>query len=123
MSGGFEGATEAAGTGGFGVLQDEGNVINDWHEFNPVGGTAYGTLSGGVQGALGGGAVEYLDLYRVIGRADAAANPNDPVGAGRYITTFSINAAGIITTIPEPTSTLFVGLSGLVPVLRRRRAR
>lgn len=122
LSGGFEGSSEAAGTGGFGVLQEEGTVINDWHEFNPVNGTAFGTLSGGVQGALGGGPVEYLDLYRVIGRASASADPNDPVGQGRYITTFTINSAGIIGTIPEPTSALFLGLSAVLPFLRRRRA-
>jgi hypothetical protein len=122
LSGGFEGSTEAAGTGGFGVLQDKSTTINDWSEFNPVNGTAFGTLSGGVQGALGGGPIEYLDLYRVIGRESATADPNDPVGQGRYITTFTINSAGIISAIPEPSSALFLGLAAMVPLLRRRRA-
>jgi PEP-CTERM motif len=118
LSGGFEGSAEAAGTGGFGGLQDEGTFINDWHEFNPVGGSAFGTLSGGIQSALGGGPVEYLDLYRVVGRASAG---DDPVGQGRYITTFSINSAGIVSAIPEPASILLLGLAMAAPLLRRRR--
>jgi hypothetical protein len=123
LSGGFEGAAEAADTGGRGVLQDEGVFINSWDEFNPIGGNAFGNiLTGGVQGALGTGRpFAYLDLYRVIGRPSASANPNDPAGEGRYITTLTLNSAGIIGTVPEPTGALLLGLTGALALLRRRR--
>lgn len=123
LSGGFEGATEAADTGGRGVLQDEGVFINSWDEFNPIGGNAFGNiLTGGVQGALGtGGPTAYLDLYRVMGRPSASASPDDPAGEGRYITTFTLNSAGIIGTVPEPAGVLLIGLAGSVALLRRRR--
>ncbi len=124
LPGGFEGALEAAGTGGFGVLQNEGTFINSWDEFNPIGGSAFGNiLTGGVQGAFGTGLpLTYLDLYRVIGRENEAADPNDLAGQGRYITTFTINSSGIIGTVPEPAPVLFLGLAGLLAFVRRRRA-
>ncbi|MFN0128988.1 MAG: PEP-CTERM sorting domain-containing protein [Verrucomicrobiales bacterium] len=124
LSGGFEGAPEAPNTGGRGVLQDEGTFINSWDEFNPIGGNAFGNiLTGGVQGAFGTGQpMTYLDLHRVVGRENANATPNDPVGQGRYITTFTLNSAGIIGTVPEPTTALLLGLAGAAALLRRRRA-
>jgi hypothetical protein len=124
LSGGFEGATEAANTGGRGVLQDEGTFINSWDEFNPIGGNAFGNiLTGGVQGAFGTGQPSaYLDVYRVIGRESALADPNDAAGQGRYITTFTINADGIIGTVPEPTGALLMLGAGSIALLRRRRA-
>jgi len=123
LSGGFEGATEAAGTGARGVLQDEGTFINSWDEFNPISGPAFGSiLTGGVQGALGTGTPSaYLDLHRVIGRPSASASPNDAAGDGRYITTFTLNADGIIGTVPEPTGTVLMGLAASAALLRRRR--
>jgi hypothetical protein len=122
LSGGFEGATEAVGTSGRGVLQDEGTTINSWDEFNPIGGAAFGSiLTGGIQGPLGTGSTAYLDLYRVVGRTSASATPNDPAGAGRYITTFTLNSQGIIGTVPEPGSVLLLGLGGAAALLRRRR--
>ena len=124
LSGGFEGAPEALDTGGRGVLQDEGVTINSWDEFNPIGGNAFGNiLTGGVQGALGTGQpFAYLDLYRIVGRPSASADPNDPAGEGRYITTFTLNSSGIIGTVPEPTGAILMGLAGSLALLRRRRA-
>ena len=122
LSGGFEGATEATGTSGRGVLQDEGTTINSWDEFNPVNGSAFGgILTGGIQGPLGTGTTAYLDLYRVVGRTSPSATPNDPAGEGRYITTFTLNSQGIIGTVPEPGSVLLLGLGGAAALLRRRR--
>ena len=126
LSGGFEGATEAAGTGGRGVLQDEGTTINSWDEFNPVNGSAFGgILTGGIQGALGTGSTAYLDLYRVVGRTSASASPNDAAGVGRYINTFTLNSQGIIgttsTAVPEPGAGLAAALLVCAAALRRRR--
>jgi hypothetical protein len=83
---------------GRGTVQGTGD-INNWTWFNPVGGPAFGNvLTGGVQAPLGtGAAAAYLDIYRVIGRASAAATPNTPVGQGLLLGTFSINAAGEIS--------------------------
>jgi hypothetical protein len=123
LTGGFEGSTEAANTGGRGVLQDEGTAINSWDEFNPIGGAAFGgILTGGVQGPLSG-TTAYLDLYRVVGRPDSSASPNDAAGAGRYITTFSLNSQGIIaaTAVPEPGAGLAAALVVCGAILRRRR--
>ena len=124
LSGGFEGSTEASGTGGRGVLQSEGTTINSWDEFNPIGGAAFGgILTGGVQGPLGTGTTAYLDLYRVVGRAASTASPNDTEGAGRYITTFSLNSQGIVATtpVPEPGAGLAAALIVCGAILRRRR--
>ncbi len=126
LSGGFEGSTEASGTSGRGVLQDEGTTVNSWDEFNPIGGAAFGgILTGGIQGPLGTGTTAYLDLYRVVGRTSASASPNDAAGAGRYITTFSLNSQGIIaaTAVPEPGAGLAAALVVCGAILRRRRNR
>ncbi len=125
LTGGFEGSTEASGTSGRGVLQDEGTTINSWDEFNPIGGAAFGgILTGGIQGPLGTGTTAYLDLYRVVGRPSASATPNDSAGEGRYITTFSLNSQGIVaaaTAVPEPGAGLAAALVVCGAILRRRR--
>jgi hypothetical protein len=122
VTGGFEGSLDAPGTFGFGTLQDEGSINNSWDEWNPIGGAAFQTLAGGIQGPFGGaGSQKFLDVYRMQGVSSASATPNDPIGQGRYVTTFSINESGIITTIPEPTGALLTALGLAIPVLRRRR--
>ncbi len=124
LVGGFEGATEAAGTSGRGVLQHEGTTLNSWDEFNPVNGNAFGNIfTGGIQGPLGTGSTAYLDLYRVVGRSASTATPTDPVGQGRYITTFALNSQGLIATtpVPEAGAGLAAALVGCGAILRRRR--
>jgi hypothetical protein len=124
MQGGFAGKTETATSGGRGTVQNEDTTINSWDEFNPIpSGAAFGGfLTGGVQAPLGGGAVESLDLYRLLGRTATTATPNTAPGAGSYVTTFTINSSGIVTTaVPEPTSALLLGLGIAATALRRRR--
>jgi len=89
--------TPTPGSNGRGTVQGTGD-INNWSVFNPVGGPAFGNvLTGGVQAPLGGsGAQTWLDLYRIMGRASAAATPNTPLGQGLLVGSFSITAAGEI---------------------------
>lgn len=122
MQGGFAGKTETVNSGGRGTVQNEDAINNSWDEFNPIpSGAAFGGfLTGGVQAPLGGGAVEFLDLYRLLGRTAATATPNTAPGAGSYVTTFAITSSGIVTAVPEPTSALLLGL-GVAATARRRR--
>ena len=123
MQGGFAGKAETVNSGGRGIVQNEDATNNSWDEFNPIpSGAAFGGfLTGGVQAPLGGGAVEFLDLYRLLGRTAATATPNTAPGAGSYVTTFSITSSGIVTAVPEPTSALLLGLGVAATALRRRR--
>lgn len=118
----FAGSLETANSGGLGTIQNINTTTNDWSEFNPIGDAAFGgVLTGGVQGALGG-TEAYLDLYRLLGRANDGATPNSAAGEGHYITTFSIDAAGNVSAfvVPEPAGALLLGL-GAATLLRRRR--
>ena len=87
--------TPTPSSNGRGTVQGTGD-INNWSVFNPVGGPAFGSvLTGGVQAPLGRGvAAIWLDLYRIMGRANAAATPNTPLGQGLLVGSFSLNAAG-----------------------------
>jgi hypothetical protein len=87
--------TPTPSSNGRGTVQGTGD-INNWSIFNPVGGPAFGSvLTGGVQAPLGRGvAASWLDLYRIMGRASAAATPNTPLGQGLLVGSFSLNAAG-----------------------------
>ena len=90
--------TPTAGSGGRGTIQSTGD-INSWDDYNPINGAAFGgNLTGGVQGQLGTGTpLAHLDVYRLLGRANAAATPNTPVGDGLRVGTFSLSAAGVVT--------------------------
>jgi hypothetical protein len=87
--------TPTPGSNGRGTVQGTGD-INNWSVFNPIGGPAFGSvLTGGVQAPLGPDTeLRWLDLYRVMGRSNAAATPNTPLGQGLLVGSFSINAAG-----------------------------
>ncbi len=99
---------------------------------------AYSNIAGGVQGNFGAGTfgtygsagvVELaMDLYRIQTRSDVA----DPTGFnqtndGQYLGTITINnggAVGYIAAVPEPSTTVLVGLGAAFSlfVMRRRRA-
>jgi hypothetical protein len=71
-----------------------------------------------------------LDIYRVLhttSGADLTAGLNGSdaaVGTGQFIGTLTIDGAGnlAIGAIPEPSSTLLVGLLGTLGLLRRKRS-
>lgn len=112
--------TPTPGSNGRGAVQGTGD-INNWSVFNPVGGPAFGNvLTGGVQAPLGaGGATQWLDLYRIMGRSSVSATPNTPLGQGLLVGSFSINAAGEVSfqapstpTDPYATWATSFGLTG-----------
>jgi hypothetical protein len=98
---------------------------NSWTVWNPIVGGAQGgslnTFTGGVQQTFGqAGSETYIDLQRILA-TNTGASPTGVVGGGTYVTSYSISNTGNITMIPEPSSTLLVGVAGLGLALRRRR--
>jgi hypothetical protein len=98
---------------------------NSWTKWNPIVGGAQGgslnTFTGGVQQTFGQSGTEtYIDLQRILA-TNTGASPTGVVGGGTYVTSYSIDNTGIIKMIPEPSSTLLVGVAGLGLALRRRR--
>ena len=98
---------------------------NSWTVWNPIVGGAQGgslnTFTGGVQQTFGQAGTEtYIDLQRILA-TNTGASPTGVVGGGTYVTSYSINSTGAITMVPEPSSTLLVGVAGLGLALRRRR--
>jgi hypothetical protein len=98
---------------------------NSWTKWNPIVAGAQGgslnTFTGGVQQTFGQSGTEtYFDLQRILA-TNTGASPTGVVGGGTYVTSYSINSTGAITMVPEPSSTLLVGVAGLGLALRRRR--
>jgi hypothetical protein len=98
---------------------------NSWTRWNPIVGGAQGgslnTFTGGVQQTFGQSGTEtYIDLQRILA-TNTGANPQGTVGGGTYVASYSIDNTGAIKMIPEPSSTLLVGVAGLGLALRRRR--
>ena len=98
---------------------------NSWTKWNPIVGGAQGaslnTFTGGVQQTFGqSGSETFIDLQRVLS-TNTGANPTGTVGGGTYVTSYSIDNTGAISMVPEPSSTLLIGVAGLGLALRRRR--
>ena len=98
---------------------------NSWTQWNPIVGGAQGAslniFTGGVQQSFGqAGSETFIDLQRVLS-TNTGASPAGTVGGGTYVASYSINSTGAITMVPEPSSTLLVGVAGLGLALRRRR--
>jgi hypothetical protein len=98
---------------------------NSWTKWNPIVGGAQGAsltvFTGGVQQTFGKtGSETFIDLQRVLSTS-TGANPAGTVGGGTYVASYSINSTGAITMVPEPSSTLLIGVAGLGLALRRRR--
>jgi hypothetical protein len=98
---------------------------NSWTKWNPIVGGAQGAsltvFTGGVQQTFGqSGSETFIDLQRVLS-TNTGANPTGTVGGGTYVTSYSIDNTGAISMVPEPSSTLLIGVAGLGLALRRRR--
>lgn len=94
---------------------------NGWTKHNPVGEAAYQVLAGGIQQNFGkGGSATYADVQRILA-SNTGANPTGTVGSGTYEYTVAIGNDGTISVIPEPSTTLLVGLAGVACAFRRRR--
>ncbi len=119
------------------------SLANTWDEYNPMTGatqnTAWGgAFTGGIQQAFSVGnrgtysvgiAEGALDLYRV----SLAENGDVPGGyvsstanrAGEFQGTIVIAQSGAVSfnaaSVPEPTSAMLLGITGLVGVIARRR--
>ena len=98
---------------------------NSWTQWNPIVSGAQGAsltiFTGGVQQSFGqAGSETFIDLQRVLS-TNTGASPTGTVGGGTYVTSYSIDNTGAITMVPEPSSTLLVGVAGLGLALRRRR--
>jgi hypothetical protein len=98
---------------------------NSWSKWNPITNGAQGAsltvFTGGVQQTFGKtGSETFIDLQRVLSTS-TGANPAGTVGGGTYVASYSINSTGAITMVPEPSSTLLIGVAGLGLALRRRR--
>lgn len=114
------GATEGA------FLPTAGSTIFDGGTFNNVAGTvtfAYGTLTGPVPGANGGGALARLN-FNVIAPGSSALTFSNVLLVNSNLNTILTQVNnGMLTAVPEPSSyALFaLGLAGLA-VWRQRKA-
>lgn len=112
---------------------------NSLDEFvQPTTALSFNTFDGGIDqsfgtgswGSLGGGSVEAaLDLYRIQARSDAPGQYGFGQTAlnrtGDYTGTFTVGQDGTISfvnAVPEPTSTLMIGLASAGILFRRRRS-
>ncbi len=117
---------------GVAIIPDAANTLDKFTK--PVASNSFTNLNGGIEQAFAAGSwgtfglagtVEAaLDLQRlqavnnVAGQYDFGVTP---IRRGDYTGTFTINNAGAISFVPEPTTTLVMGLTGLAALLRRRR--
>lgn len=98
-------------------------------------GNAFGAFAGGVQqkgsastfGDFGGavGETEFaLDLYRVLARNNISSQVAGDLRIGSYEGTVTVGSNGQVSlmVIPEPSSTVLIGLTAGAFVLRRRRS-
>ncbi len=118
----LDGATPrnaTATSGNLGVVQGTAD-INSWS--SKVDAAPWGVFTGEVKNSFDG-TLQYMDLYRILGRNDLpgiAESAN--VGEGMYQTTFTIDSVGNINAVPEPSVTVLFGLLGAGALLVRRRA-
>lgn len=120
VAGTFAFQTAAANTGGFGAIVPT-SVTNDWANYTAPN-ADFGLFVGGIENTFGtGNQFSYLDLYRILATT-TGANPTGTLGRGAYVTSFTIDSAGAISAIPEPSSAAaLIGLIALGAVASRRR--
>ncbi len=113
------------------------STIDDQNPFSSPGlqGNAFGAFAGGVQqkgslsifGDFGGavGETEFaLDLYRILAKNNISGQVAGDLRIGSYEGTVTVGSTGQVSflAIPEPSSTVLIGLTAGALVLRRRRS-
>ena len=131
-TGTFQLATETSP--GVAVVNDSPNSVDQFTRPAVSPGSAFGAFSNGIDqtfsaGSLltfpGVGPVEAaLDLYRLQAVNDVPGQYGSgaAIRTGAYKGTFTLSNTGAISFVPEPSSTVVLGLTGLLGLLRRRRA-
>ncbi|MEO5913111.1 MAG: hypothetical protein ABIS50_02685 [Luteolibacter sp.] len=94
-----------------------GNVWSAWVSNT---GTALNTFLDVQQNFGKGTSNTYADIQRIIA-TDTGANPAGVLGGGTFETTLQIGSNGDISLIPEVSSTLLLGATGIAAAFRRRR--
>lgn len=113
-----------ATSGGNGVIQGTGD-INNWATIVPVNTAPWTTQPTSVTGNFGtGAATTNLDLYRALSNNSNLAGVAEPSATGVYTyqTTFTIGNTGLISAVPEPSTSLLGGIVLGAALLRRRRS-
>lgn len=84
---------------------------NGWGKWNPTPGSAFGTLNGGIQQSFGkAGTDNIVDIQRMVANTTS-----------QYVGSVIISDSGVISVIPEPSSSLLAAAAGAFALLRRRR--
>lgn len=112
-----------ATSGGNGVVQGTGD-INNWKTVVPSTGAPWTTMDASVTGSFGtANSFAYLDLYRALSNNSGLGGVVEPTATGvfTYQTTFTIDALGNISAVPEPSTSLFAGSIACAAFMRRRR--
>jgi len=84
---------------------------NGWSKWNPTPGAAFGTLTGGIQQSFGKvGNDNIVDIQRMVASTQS-----------EYVGSVIIGDNGLITVVPEPSTSLLAAAAGGLALLRRRR--
>lgn len=113
-------------SGTFNLAPNEGDGLNDFDPSGPDGASLVGTT----QNTTGGGDVNSMFLAQFVGSGTYTINANaNQIGSlsfnsGIETATTPVSAFGTITvtyTVPEPSSTMLIGLTAAGLAFRRRR--
>jgi hypothetical protein len=125
-------STAAADAFGVAIIPDAANTLDNYTK--PAASNSFTNLSGGIEqafaagswGTMGpAGAVEAaLDLQRLqaVNNITGQYGFGETLRRGDYTGTFTINQAGSVSFVPEPTAQTILGLTLVAALLRRRRA-
>jgi hypothetical protein len=93
---------------------------NIWSAWVTTGGTALNTFLGVQQNFGKGTSSTYADIQRIVA-TNTGASVTGVLGGGTLETTLEIGSNGDISLIPEASSTLLLGATGVALACRRRR--